>query len=94
MEIDEKHVGKMETQLKQWGSQIDDLVLKAEEAGGEAKTEYRKHIGELKAKHQAAKSKLDELKTTGTEKLETIKTGFEGAWHELEVAFQKLTNRQ
>ena len=52
----------------------------------------RKRIDDLKAKHQLARSQLDELRATGSDKWETLKTGMEGAWNELEVAFRKLTN--
>jgi hypothetical protein len=92
MEKMEAHVGKMEKQLRQWGAQLDELVAKAEGAGTEAKVDYRKCIDDLKAKHQVAQSKLDELKAAGSEKWETLKTGVESAWNELDVAFKKLKN--
>lgn len=33
MENTQGHVGKMETQLKQWGARLDQIVAKAEKAG-------------------------------------------------------------
>ena len=92
MEKLETHVGKMETQLGQWGAKLDELVAKAEEAGTEAKSDYRKHIDDLKAKHQVAQAKLDELRAAGSEEWETFKVGVESACNELEAAFKKLTN--
>ena len=92
MEKMEAHVGKMETQLRQWGAKLDELVVTAEGAGTEAKADYRKHIDDLKAKHQAAQAKLDELKAAGSEKWETLKAGVESAWNELDVAFKKMKN--
>ena len=93
MEKQKAHVGKVEAQLRQWGAKLDELVAKAEKAGTEAKIDYRKHIDDLKAKHQVAQAKLDELKTAGSEKWEIFKTGVEGACNELEGAFKKLTER-
>ena len=61
MEKQKAHVGKVEAQLRQWGAKLDDLVAKAEEAGTEAKIEYRKRIDDLKAKHQVAQAKLEKL---------------------------------
>jgi hypothetical protein len=84
-------VGKMETQLKQWGAKLDELVAKAEEAGAEAKIDYRKRIDDLKSKHQVAQSKLAELRAGGSEKWDILKSGVESAWKELEVAFKKMT---
>jgi chromosome segregation ATPase len=91
MEIDGTNVGKMETELKQWGAKLDDLAAKAEETGGEVKAEYRRHIDDLKVKHQAARARLDELKSAGSEKWNIAKNGVESAWSELESAFKKLT---
>jgi hypothetical protein len=86
----EANVGKMEAQLSHWGAKLDELVAKAEEAGGEVKVDYRKRIDELKAKHQAAHSKLEEFKAAGNGKWEHFKTGVESAWVELENAFKEL----
>ena len=90
MEINKTDVGKMETQLKHWGAKLDDNVAKTETAGTDAKTEYHKQIDDLKKKHKAAQIRLNELKTAGGEKWETVKTGVESAWNELELAFKKL----
>ncbi len=92
MQAHEAHVGKMEAQLKQWGAKLDELVAKTKEVGAEAKVEYRKGIDDLKAKHQAAQAKLDELKAAGGEKWESLKAGVESVWGEVEAAFKKLTN--
>jgi hypothetical protein len=92
VKVNEANVGKMETQLQQWGAKLDELVAQAEAAGTEAKLDYRERINALKAKHRLARSQLDELKAARNEKWETLKTGLEGAWNELEVAFKKLTS--
>jgi hypothetical protein len=92
METRGAHVGRMETQLQQWGAKLDEFVAKADEAGAEAKIDYRKGIDDLKAKHRGAQGKLDELKAAGSEKWETLKAGVESAWNELDVAFKKLRN--
>lgn len=92
MEIVEANVGKMEVQLKQWGAKLDELVAKAEEAGTEAKVDYRKSIDDLKSKHRVAQARLDELRAAGGEKWGAFKIGVESAWTELEAAFKNLAN--
>lgn len=92
MKVTESNAGKMETQLKQWGAKLDELLAKAEEAGTEAKIDYRKRIDDLKAKHRVAQTKLDEIRAAGSEKWETLRTGVERAWNELESAIKKVTN--
>lgn len=92
MEFNQAHVGKLEAQLQRWGSQLDGLVAKAQEAGTEAKDDYRKAVADLRTKHQAAQAKLDELRTVGADKWDGFKGGVESAWSELEAAFKKLTH--
>lgn len=92
MEKTPDNVGKLETQLKQWGAKLDEFVAKTDKAGTAARIDNRKRIGDLKAKVHAAKAKLDEVKAAGSEKWDTLKTGVESAWNDLELAFKKLKN--
>lgn len=90
MKIVKENIEKMESQLLQWDAKLDELIAKAELVRAEAKSDYREHIEELKAKHRTVKAKIDELKATSTDKWEIVKTGIESAWIELEEAFKKL----
>jgi division protein CdvB (Snf7/Vps24/ESCRT-III family) len=92
MEKTQENLGKFETQLKQWGAKLDEFVAKADRAGTTARIDNRKRIDDLRAKCQAAQSRLDEVRTASGEKWETLKTGVERAWGELEIAFRKLGN--
>lgn len=92
MEKMQENLGRLESQLKQWGAKLDEFVARADRAGTAARIDNRKRIDDLKAKYQAAQSKLDDVKTAGSEKWETLKTGVERAWGELEIAFKKLGN--
>ena len=92
MEKHEADLGKMETQLKQWGAKLDEFVAMADRAGTTARIDNRKRVDDLKVKVQAARSKLDELQAAGSEKWETLKTGAESVWGEVELAFGKLKN--
>jgi hypothetical protein len=92
MENTPAHMGKMEEQLKHWGAQLDHLVAKVEKAGADVNSERRKRVDALKTKYQAAQAKLSELKAAGGEKWDTLKTGVETAWSDLEAAFKKMKN--
>jgi peptidoglycan hydrolase CwlO-like protein len=92
MEKTQQDLGKLETQLQQWGAKLDEFVAKADRAGTTARIDNRKRIDELKAKVKVAQAKLDEVKTAGSEKWETLKAGVESAWNDLEIAFKKLRN--
>jgi hypothetical protein len=90
MNTEEANIGKLEAQLSHWGAKLDELVGKVEEGALDAKTDYRKHIDDLKVKHDVARKKLEEFKVAGSEKWMHFKVGIEGAWGELEDAFKSL----
>jgi hypothetical protein len=85
-----QEVGKIETRLRQLGTKLDKLVAKADEAGSEAKTEYRKQIDHIKDKHAVVQGKLTAFRAAGGQKWDNFKSGVETAWHDLENAFKAL----
>lgn len=92
MTTTQTHTGRMEAQFRLWGAKLDDLVARTEEAGTEAKLDYRKSIDALKAQRRAAQARLDEFKTASGGKWEAFKVGLERARNELVVAFKSLSN--
>jgi capsule polysaccharide export protein KpsE/RkpR len=89
MEKMKSDVSKMEAQLAQWGTQLDELVSKA---AADAKVDYQKTVADLKGKLTVARAKLDTAKAVGHEKWEATKASVESVWHELEAALKKLSN--
>ena len=89
----EAHLGKRETQLKHWGTRLDELTAQAEKADADVMIEYHKHLAELKAKCRNAETKIEELRVSGNEKWESFKTDVDIAWTELEAAFERLANK-
>jgi hypothetical protein len=86
----EWHVGRMEAELRQWGTRLDNLLAMAEVFGTAARIDYRKRLDDLKAKYNAAEARLIELKTAGSGKWDAQMGGVETAWSELAKAFTKL----
>jgi hypothetical protein len=86
----EETLREMETQLMQWGTQMDELTAAVEKAGAEADAEYRRRLNDLKAQHDAAQSRLDESKGSLTNKWARFRTSVGRAWCELAAAFQEL----
>ena len=91
MQTVEAHVGRLEAELKRWGAKLDEMRAQLDRTGNESTTD-RKWLEDLEAKHDAAQTKFDALKTAGSAKWEIYKTGIEDAWSDLEAAFRKLAN--
>ena len=92
MEARQDKVGEMQAQLKRWAAKLDQLFAKADQVGAEARTDYRKRLDDVRARHRAAQARLDELRTAGIHNWKTFKAGVENAWHAVEAAFKKVTN--
>jgi hypothetical protein len=92
MQTREQHAGKMEKRLERWGARFDDFTAKAREAGTEAKADYQVHLEDLKSKQRAVGERFQQLKAAGDDQWESLKTGVESAWKELESSFKKLTS--
>jgi hypothetical protein len=88
----EENNGKIESQLATWGAKLDELVAATRKAGADTKVGYQAQLDDLKAKHQAARTKFTELKAAGSKDLETFTTTVGNAWGELETGFKKLTS--
>src|ERR1039457_1733043 len=88
-----QEVGKIETRLRQLGTKLDKLVAKADEAGSEAKAEYRKQIDCIKDKHAVVQSKMTAFRAANGQKWDSFKGGVEIAWHDLENAFKALKQK-
>ena len=84
---------KFDAQLKEWSAEIALLKAKADKAKAEVKIEYYKTIETLQGKQDAAKMKLQELRTAGDDAWEDLKTDAENVWTEVKTAFQSAASR-
>ena len=84
---------KLDAQLKEWNAQIALLKAMAENAKADAKVDHYKTIETLQAKQDAAKTKLQELRSAGDDAWEDVKTGAEHVWTEIKAAFQSAASR-
>ena len=84
---------KLEAQLKERNAQIALLRAKAENAKADAKMNYYNTIKTLEGKLDAAKAKLRDLKGSGDEAWDAVKTGVEKTWAEAKTAFHEATSK-
>ena len=79
----EHYLEKIESRLEVWGEEIEKLRNKADQLGSEARGKYRGQIEELRARQEAARKKLDDLRKAGGEAWEDLRNGAEAAVDEL-----------
>jgi chromosome segregation ATPase len=82
----EQYLEKLETQLKEWKTKIDQLNATANKIPENAKLKYEEQMAKLKTQYVVTQTKLQALKESSTGAWEHLKTGVEGAIGE----FKKL----
>ncbi len=70
----------LESQLKEWGIDLETFRAKADKTKGKAKTELEREVAALRAKLNEAQKKLEELKKAGDTASGELKKGIENAW--------------
>ncbi len=89
----ELYIQKLEAQLREWNSQLDDLLEKAEKVRAGTAAEYTRHLDVLKEKMDAAENNVLELKGKGEGAWEEIATGMERVWEDLKATFENAGKR-
>jgi hypothetical protein len=84
---------RLDAQLKEWSAEIALFKAKAEKAKAEVRIEYYKTIETLQGKQDAARKKLQELRSAGDDAWEDLKTGAENVWTEVKTTFQSAASR-
>ena len=84
---------KIEAQLKEWGARIDGLKARAEASGADLKIKYGKQIDDLRARQEIVQQKLRELKASGGETWEGIKSGIDKNMDDLRGTFDQAVSK-
>ncbi|MBU1206290.1 MAG: universal stress protein [Proteobacteria bacterium] len=69
---------KVEAQLKEWGAKIDEMRAQAEKVKAKIIRRYEDQVGELRAKEEAVRQKMLEIRNVG-----------EGAWEDSKSDMEK-----
>ena len=80
-------VEKLETQLKEWGIDLEKFRAKADKTKEKSKAELEREVAALRVKLNEAQKKLEELKKADYAASAELKKGIENAWAELKEAF-------
>jgi hypothetical protein len=89
----EKLVEKLRAKLSAWNMEVDKLEAKADRAGSDAKTIYRKQILLLQAMRKDFEDKLEELRTSEAQAWVELKGGVENAWKALNAGLKSAKSK-
>ena len=82
-----------ESQLKEWGIDLEKFRAKADKAKTDKKVKLDNEVATLRGKMGEARKKLEDLKKAGDAASGELKKGVENAWAELKNAFDNATTK-
>lgn len=80
---------KLQAQLQDWDTQLDQLMTKAKQARGDAQLKLQDEINSLRSQRVELQNQFDELRERGEGAWEDLKEGVEAAWHDINDALRK-----
>ncbi len=80
---------RVEAKLREYDLEIQKLKAKVELAKAELRSEYRKELEDLRARHGSARQKMEELRRVGSEAGQDIRSGIDNALDELRKGLDK-----
>lgn len=89
----DKYVEKAKAKMAQWNAEIEKLQAKADEAGADAKIEYKRQIEELREQRDEAQAKLREIAGASDDAWTDMKSGLDKAWDSMSDAFDRAMAR-
>lgn len=93
MNMKEDYQNKLQAELDEWNTVIDELKAKADKAGADVQLEYHKQIKELRSMQETANNKLTELNEASGDVWEDMKAGVHSARDSLGNALKSATTK-
>lgn len=86
----EEYIDKLETQLRKWNDQIDNLQKRAATESNEIKATISKRMDDLKEKRARMRTKLEKIREAGDDSFEAIKDDTENLWQDIKNGFSEI----
>jgi predicted nuclease with TOPRIM domain len=93
MDLKDAYQHKIQAELNEWQSEIDQLKAKASRVGAEQKLRYYQELESLRVKHLHLRQKLEELRISSDNAWKEVKTGVDAAWQDLRNALDSAKDK-
>ncbi len=93
MSEQESYHRKIRARLDEWNAEIDKFEARADQAAADAQLEYYAQLKKLRALHEEAGNKLDELGEADEDTWENLKNGVDIAADAVDHALESVRSR-
>jgi len=85
----DEYVATMESEIKKWDAEVDNLNAKGAQLSAEARAGYDTQVKALRADRDFAFSKLEELRTANESAWDKMQAGVDAAWVTMKKSLDK-----
>lgn len=89
----QEYIQSLHQKIDEWNADIDKLAAKKDQVEAESKLELQKQIDSLKGKRSEMEIELENLKNTGADAWEDVKSGVDLAWEAMNSAVKSAFSR-
>jgi hypothetical protein len=86
------YVTKMETQLKNWNSDVDALAAEGEKLKGKARAAYSEQVKNLRASSGAAHKAFEDMRIASETAAEQMQAAMETAWASMQKTLKRVSS--
>jgi hypothetical protein len=83
----------MESEIKKWDVEVDNLNAKGMQMSAEARTSYDTQVKALRADRDFAYSKLKEMRTANESAWQHMQSGVDAAWTSMKNGLEKAASQ-
>jgi uncharacterized coiled-coil DUF342 family protein len=89
----DEYFATMESEIKKWDAEVDNLNAKGKQMSADARAGYDTQVKALRADRDLAYSKLQELRTANESAWQHMQSGVDAAWTSMKNALDKAASQ-
>ena len=89
----DEYCATMESEIKKWDAEVDNLNAKGKQMSAEARVKYDTQVKAMRADRDLAYSKLQEMRTANESAWQHMQSGVDAAWTSMKNALEKAASQ-
>jgi hypothetical protein len=89
----DEYFATMESEIKKWDAQVDDLNAKGAQMSADLRVGYDAQLKAMRANRDIAYSKLQEMRTANESAWQQMQSGMDAAWTSMKNALDKASSQ-
>lgn len=89
----DEYFAMMESQIRKWDAEVDNLRAKSHQVSAEARTKFEEQLKVMRASRDTANKKLREMRTASESAWQHMQAGVDSAWASMKNALDKASSQ-